>query len=72
MSWLFAYGSLLPAGEARPCELTGWRRAWDVARQGSALQAARAGIAALHQGLDDGDLDVEDVRRLVRDLDDWQ
>ena len=46
--------------------------AWDVARQGSALQAARAGIAALHQGLDDGDLDVEDVRRLVRDLDDWQ
>ena len=31
MSWLFAYGSLLPAGEARPCDLTGWRRSWDVA-----------------------------------------
>ena len=37
MSWLFAYGSLLPAGatalpaEARPCRLTGWRRSWGVA-----------------------------------------
>lgn len=31
MSWLFAYGSLLPAREARPCELTGWRRSWGVA-----------------------------------------
>ncbi|WP_406831139.1 HAD-IIA family hydrolase [Pedococcus sp. KACC 23699] len=46
--------------------------AWEIARQGSALEAARAGIAALHQGLDDGDLDVAAVRRLVRDLDDWQ
>lgn len=45
---------------------------WDVAHQGTALEAARAGIAALHQGLDDGDLDAETVRRLVRDLDDWQ
>ena len=31
MSWLFGYGSLLPAGEARPCELTGWQRSWSVA-----------------------------------------
>lgn len=45
---------------------------WDVADEGTALEAARAGIAALHQGLDDGDLDTETVRRLVRDLDDWQ
>ena len=45
---------------------------WDVAHRGTALEAARAGIAALHQGLDDGDLDAETVRRLVRDLDDWQ
>jgi glycerol-1-phosphatase len=46
--------------------------AWEVASQGSALEAARAGVAALHEGLDEGDLDVEAVRRLVRDLDDWQ
>ncbi|KQU68452.1 hypothetical protein ASD62_00010 [Phycicoccus sp. Root563] len=45
---------------------------WEVASQGAAMEAARAGIAALHQGLDDGDLDTETVRRLVRDLDDWQ
>ena len=45
---------------------------WEVASQGTALEAARAGIASLHQGLDDGDLDIETVRRLVRDLDDWQ
>ena len=31
MTWLFTYGSLLPAGEARPCDLTGWRRSWGVA-----------------------------------------
>jgi cation transport regulator ChaC len=31
VSWLFAYGSLLPAGEARPCTLTGWQRSWGVA-----------------------------------------
>jgi hypothetical protein len=40
--WLFAYGSLLPAGattlppEARPCSLTGWQRAWGVAMDNSA------------------------------------
>jgi cation transport regulator ChaC len=37
VSWLFAYGSLLPAGStalppgARPCDLHGWRRVWGVA-----------------------------------------
>ena len=37
MNWLFAYGSLIPAGattipaQARPCGLTGWRRSWGVA-----------------------------------------
>ena len=45
---------------------------WEVASRGTALEAARAGIASLHQGLDDGDLDATTVRRLVRDLDDWQ
>lgn len=45
---------------------------WEVANHGTELQAARGGIACLHQGLDDGDLDVTTVRRLVRDLDVWQ
>ena len=37
MDWLFAYGSLLPAGAtalppaARPCSLEGWQRSWGVA-----------------------------------------
>jgi cation transport regulator ChaC len=31
VTWLFAYGSLLPAREARPCDLTGYRRSWGVA-----------------------------------------
>jgi hypothetical protein len=35
VSWLFAYGSLLPARDARPCELSGWRRSWDVAMDNS-------------------------------------
>jgi gamma-glutamylcyclotransferase (GGCT)/AIG2-like uncharacterized protein YtfP len=35
VSWLFAYGSLVPAGEARPCDLRGWRRSWDVAMDNS-------------------------------------
>jgi hypothetical protein len=41
VSWLFAYGSLLPAGaatlapEARPCSLTGWMRSWGVAMDNS-------------------------------------
>jgi cation transport regulator ChaC len=35
VSWLFAYGSLLPAGGARACDLRGWRRSWDVAMDNS-------------------------------------
>ena len=35
MSWLFGYGSLLPAGDARPCDLSGWQRSWDVAMDNS-------------------------------------
>ncbi len=41
MNWLFAYGSLLPAGatalppEARLCSLTGWERSWGVAMDNS-------------------------------------
>ena len=31
MSWLFGYGSLVPADEARPCHLSGWERSWGVA-----------------------------------------
>jgi len=37
VTWLFTYGSLLPAGSpvlppgARPCDLRGWRRSWGVA-----------------------------------------
>ena len=31
MSWLFGYGSLVLAGDARPCHLTGWQRSWGVA-----------------------------------------
>jgi hypothetical protein len=37
VDWVFAYGSLLPAGstalppEARPCSLAGWQRSWGVA-----------------------------------------
>jgi cation transport regulator ChaC len=41
VTWLFAYGSLLPAGattlpaEARPGRLTGWQRSWGVAMDNS-------------------------------------
>lgn len=37
MNWLFAYGSLLPAGQSKlpqgvvPCSLVGWQRSWGVA-----------------------------------------
>jgi cation transport regulator ChaC len=41
VDWLFAYGSLLPAGvtalppAARPCALRGWQRSWGVAMDNS-------------------------------------
>jgi len=45
---------------------------WDVARAGSPIEAARAGVACLHQALDDDELDEDAAKRLVRDLDVWQ
>jgi HAD superfamily hydrolase (TIGR01450 family) len=46
--------------------------AWDVASQGSPIEAARAGIAALHEALDHDELDLDGVRRLVPEIDAWQ
>lgn len=45
---------------------------WEVASKGTELEAARAGVAALHEGLDLGELTPADVRRLVSDIDRWQ
>ena len=45
---------------------------WEVAAKGSDLEAARAGVAALHESLDLGELDPADVRRLVSEIDRWQ
>lgn len=45
---------------------------WEVAVKGTDLEAARAGVAALHEGLDLGELDPADVRRLVSEIDRWQ
>ncbi|HEV7171556.1 HAD-IIA family hydrolase [Pedococcus sp.] len=46
--------------------------AWEVACKGTDLEAARAGVAALHEGLDLGELSPADVRRLVSEIDRWQ
>ncbi|SDP06810.1 Haloacid Dehalogenase Superfamily Class (subfamily) IIA [Pedococcus dokdonensis] len=46
--------------------------AWEVATRGTSIEAARAGIACLHEGLDLGDLDEQTVRRLVAEIDAWQ
>lgn len=45
---------------------------WLVRRQGAPIEAARAGIAALHEALDLGELDQERAQRLVLDIDRWQ
>lgn len=45
---------------------------WEVASKGTDLEAARAGVAALHESLDLGELSPADVRRLVSDIDHWQ
>ena len=45
---------------------------WEVASKGSAIEAARAGVACLHEALDLGDLDDDAVRRLVPEIDAWQ
>ncbi|GAA2163557.1 HAD-IIA family hydrolase [Pedococcus bigeumensis] len=46
--------------------------AWEVASKGSAIEAARAGVACLHEALDLSDLDEDAVRRLVPEIDAWQ
>lgn len=45
---------------------------WDVATSGSPIEAARAGIACLHEALDHDELDLDAVRRLVPEIDAWQ
>ena len=45
---------------------------WEVAGHGEPIEAARAGIAALHEALDLGDLDLAGARALVSDIDRWQ
>jgi HAD superfamily hydrolase (TIGR01450 family) len=45
---------------------------WEVASKGSPIEAARAGVACLHEALDLGDLDVDAVGRLVPEIDAWQ
>jgi glycerol 3-phosphatase-2 len=46
--------------------------AWDVATSGSPIEAARAGMASLHEALDHADVDLDAVRRLVPEIDAWQ
>jgi len=45
---------------------------WDVASSGSPIEAARAGIASLHEALDRDVVDLDAVRRLVPEIDAWQ
>lgn len=46
--------------------------AWDVATKGSPIEAARAGIACLHEALDDDAIDLATADRLAAELDEWQ
>jgi glycerol-1-phosphatase len=46
--------------------------AWDIASKGTDIEAARAGMAALHEGRDLGELDDAAVAALVSDIDRWQ
>lgn len=45
---------------------------WEVAREGTPLEAARAALAAVHEALDQGELEPGGARALVSDLDRWQ
>jgi hypothetical protein len=45
---------------------------WDVAAAGAPIEAARAGLACLHEGVDHGELTHEQARALARELDVWQ
>ena len=46
--------------------------AWDVASKGSPIEAARSGIACLHEALDDDEIDLTTADRLAAELDEWQ
>lgn len=45
---------------------------WDVAQEGEPIEAARAGLSAVHEALDLGDIDATAAHALVSDLDHWQ
>lgn len=45
---------------------------WLVASRGTDIEAARAGVAAVHEALDLDDVDAPTARRLVSDIDRWQ
>jgi HAD superfamily hydrolase (TIGR01450 family) len=45
---------------------------WVVQHSGGPIEAARAGVAAIHEALDLGDIDTQTAHRLVSDLDVWQ
>jgi hypothetical protein len=45
---------------------------WDVASTGTPIEAARAGLAALHEALDLGEIDPAEASHLVSSLDRWQ
>ncbi|WP_270887835.1 HAD-IIA family hydrolase [Pedococcus sp. 5OH_020] len=45
---------------------------WDVARAGSPIEQARAGLACLHESLDHGELDIRGAERLATEIDYWQ
>jgi HAD superfamily hydrolase (TIGR01450 family) len=48
------------------------RDGWEVAAQGSAIESARAALAAVHEALDRGDIDTAAAGALLSDLDRWQ
>jgi glycerol-1-phosphatase len=45
---------------------------WEVEAQGSAIESARAALAAVHEALDRGDIDAASAGPLLSDLDRWQ
>lgn len=55
-------------GDRRRVAGAGWR----VESAGAPIEAARAGLACLHEALDRGDLDADAVRALAAELDVWQ
>jgi glycerol 3-phosphatase-2 len=45
---------------------------WVVGSRGTDIEAARAGVAAVHEALDLDEIDGQTARRLVSDIDCWQ